>query len=149
MSETTTADKKPRKPRTPRPRLTLNTIAASIVPPETVAARKRSVNRSAKPRSAEQLAIDNLTTKAHQAWVKAGKPSDWAKCPGANVRCLADQLETLKTAVYNAGTFLGFTVRFGSVTETEVDGKVYADVVYTVRDKLASDAKNKPASDKK
>jgi len=124
-----------RKVRNARPALELSTMDASIVKAEVVADRKRTRNTSARERKAQQKAIDGLVQKAYDAWVKAGKPSEWAKMPGANVKLPATQLDTLKSAVYAAGQYLDLRVRFGNVSIVDVDGTEIADVVFTASDK--------------
>ena len=126
-----------RKVRTERPALELSTMDASIVKAEVVATRKRTRNTSDRERKAQQKAIDGLVQKAYDAYVKAGKPTDWVKMPGANVKLPATQLDTLKSAVYAAGQYLDLRVRFGNITIAEKDGVEYADVIFTASDKPA------------
>jgi hypothetical protein len=133
--ETTAAATEPVKPeRTPRPKLNLGEMQASLVSAKTVAERRRTVNRTAKPRSNEQKAIDGLVKQVHDKWVAKGRPTKWGERDGAQVVLPAEQLESLRAAVYSAGTFLGVRVRFGSITTITKDGKEYADVLFTVID---------------
>jgi hypothetical protein len=133
---------KVRKPKTARPRLVLADLTASIISPEEVAKRRRTFKRDAKPRSAEQKAIDALVKQTHDKWVASGKKENWTEREGANVILPTPQLDTLKSAVYSAGTFLGLRVRFGTIVPVKKNGKDFSDVVFTVTDKPADDSKD-------
>jgi len=127
-----------RKVRQARPELQLATMEATIIKPSVIAERRRTRSTSDRERKAQQKAVDGLVQKAYDAWVKAGKPTEWAKMPGANVQLPATQLDTLKSAVYSAGQYLDLRVRFGNITIAERDGVEYADVVFTASDKPVS-----------
>jgi hypothetical protein len=138
-----------RKVRAPRPTLDVTAIQASIVKPEVVAQRRRVVNRDSKARTPAQLSIDKLVKATYDAWVKAGKPVKWEDRPGANVRIPNVQVETLTAAVHSSTRFLSeqeghpaIKASFGHTNMIEVDGKRFADMVFTVTEKPAKDGES-------
>jgi hypothetical protein len=135
--EPQTAEK---KKRTPRPPLEISAMTAAIVGPDVVAKRRRTL-KGRGVRKGAQLEIDKLVRAAHEAWVKGGRPEEWEKRSGAQITVPASQAETLYTAMYNAGSFLGLRVRRGDVQEFEKDGKAFVDVVFTVTDVPAEEDK--------
>lgn len=128
----TDAPAKARKPRVKLPELDLGSFGSVEIVAPAVTAQRRTT-KAAKPRSAQQKAIDKLAQSAYDAWVKGGKKAAWQDRPAAHLVIPEAQLPSLRAAVYNACQFLGKRVRFGDVQIN--DGK--ADVVFTVTDKPA------------
>jgi hypothetical protein len=135
-------DTKVRKPRVKLPELDLGSFASVEIVAPTVIAQRRTTKVS-KPRTKQQIAIDQIVTKAHAAWIKAGKPAKWQDRPGAHLVVPETQLASLRAAVYNSCQFLGKRVRFGDIAlsaaevndKNEVVKPDMADVVFTVTDK--------------
>lgn len=139
---------KMRKIKQPRPALDLGTLTASIVKPEVIKTRRRTVLRQGGTgeRTPAQKAVDKLVEATYAAWVKAGKPAKWDDRPGANVRVLNVQAESLVAAVHGATAFLSaqegharIKALFGNTDFVEADGQRFADMVFTVIEKPANE----------
>jgi hypothetical protein len=152
-SEMPESEVQERKPRAKRPALDLGAMSASIVKPEVVAVRQRTVVREGGAPTAARLAIRKLVKQVHESWVKAGKPEKWADRPGGNVQVPAEQAESFYSEMHNAAAFLDVKARRGQVTEfwRGPDGKpvpvgqdvpegsrLMADIVFTVTDRPAT-----------
>jgi hypothetical protein len=90
----------------------LNAIAGAVAAPaEVITLSQPTVER--KP---EQLAMDKVVERAHAAWVKAGRPSAWAKMPVVTYYLDPTHVEGYKYLIRRAADFHGIRPRFGTPT---------------------------------
>lgn len=88
----------------------LAAIADAVVAPAEV----RDLAAPKLERKPEQLAMDKVAERAHEAWVKAGRPAAWPKMPVITYYLNPTHVEAYKYLIRRACDFHGTRPRFGS-----------------------------------
>ncbi len=124
------------KVRTP---LTMNRVSAQRVQDKRTMAEYR---QQRVERDAEQRYFDQLVQEAWDAWVDAGRPTDWLEMPGTFMTVPADQVETLKWRIGKSRAHYDFKIRYGRTEMVKDDqGDDYAQVVFVVSDRPKGEPK--------
>jgi hypothetical protein len=120
-----------------RPALDFNAAVFGTVTERKTMAEYR---RTRGERDAEQKQIDAIVDAAYNAWIEAGKPTEWVDQPGTMWTGPKEQADTLMWRVHRSGQHYSLKIKFGDLkTYTGEDGKEYAEVIFVVTDRPAND----------
>jgi hypothetical protein len=88
----------------------LDSITGAVAAPALV----RTLAQPKLERKPEQIAMDKVAERAHEAWVKAGCPGAWDKMPVITYYLDPTHVEGFKYLIRRATDFHGTRPRFGS-----------------------------------
>lgn len=127
-----------------RPALDLGSLEVTKITERRTMAEFR---RTRGERPAEQKAIDQIVDRAYQAWVEAGKPTNWVQQPGMLLRVPASQFETLQFRVRKAGVFYDLRIRFGDIKTTGSGKSKITECVFVATDRPEDEKPDEMADD--
>lgn len=108
--------------------------------PQEVDSRMASQFAPSRARDENQIAMDGIVKKYHDAWLDAGTPTKWVDMPKARYHIPPATEEGFRFLVRRAADFHGVAIKWGGQQGTKVrDAQGNIVLVFAIRDRRVRD----------
>jgi hypothetical protein len=114
--------------------------AALLSAPQPVTTQMASQFAPSRARDENQIAMDGVIKKYHDAWLAAGSPTKWVDMPKCRYHIPPNAVDGFKFLVRRAADFHGVAIKWGGQQGTAVrDQSGNNVIVFAVRDRRTKD----------